>query len=228
MGEGSRLGVGPLIPGRAIDPSEAAGKDGLEDSPEADAPSGPRKHSWPSKRSCAIMDAWLEPAPAAALGRTRVAEPLDFEGFFEENRARLFGALCLVTGNRHEAEEITQDAFIRLWERWPRVSTLEDPIGFLFRTAMNVFRSRARRAKLGLRRAVALASPTDDLAAVEDRDEMVRVMRRLTPHQRAALVLTGYLGYTSKEAASILGIRASTVRALATQGRATARAEGQR
>jgi DNA-directed RNA polymerase specialized sigma24 family protein len=59
---------------------------------------------------------------------------------------------------------------------------------------------------------------------------MVRAMRRLTPHQRAALVLTGYLSYSSEEAARILGIRPSTVRALATKGRASARSmsEGSR
>ena len=151
-------------------------------------------------------------------------EPVSFETFFEEQRSRVFGAMCLVTGNRQEAEEITQDAFLRLWERWERVSTLEDPTGFLFRTAMNLFRNRARRAALAARKALGLADRTDDLAGVEDRDELIRVMSRLTPHQRAALVLTGYLGYASEEAARILGVRASTVRALAAKGRATARA----
>lgn len=150
--------------------------------------------------------------------------PMGFESFFEEHRSKVFGAMCLVTGNRQEAEEITQDAFLKLWERWDRVSTLEDPAGFLFRTAMNVFRNRTRRAALAARRAMHLASRADDLAVVEDRDEMVRAMRGLTPHQRAALVLTGYLGYSSEDAAKLLGVRASTVRALATKGRATARA----
>lgn len=56
-------------------------------------------------------------------------EPLGFESFFEENRSKLFGALCLVTGNRQEAEEIAQEAFLKLWERWDRVSMLEDPAG---------------------------------------------------------------------------------------------------
>jgi RNA polymerase sigma-70 factor (ECF subfamily) len=149
---------------------------------------------------------------------------VDFESFFEEHRSKVFGAMCLVTGNRQEAEEITQDAFLRLWERWDRVSALEDPTGFLFRTAMNVFRNRTRRATLAARRTMHLASRADDLAVVEDRDEMARAMRGLTPHQRAALVLTGYLGYSSKDAAKLLGVRASTVRALATKGRATARA----
>jgi RNA polymerase sigma-70 factor (ECF subfamily) len=153
-----------------------------------------------------------------------------FEAFFEEYSLKVFGAMCLVAGNRQEAEEITQDAFLRVWERWDRVSNLEDPAGFLFRTAMNVFRDRTRRATLAARRTLGLADRTDDLAAVEDRNELVSAMRRLTPHQRAALVLTGYFGYSSSEAAGILGVQASTVRALSTKGRATARAtaEGRR
>jgi len=159
-----------------------------------------------------------------------VADPSDFESFFEEHRSKVFGAMCLVTGNRQEAEEITQDAFLRLWERWDRVAHLEDPTGFLFKTAMNVFRNRARRASIAARRSLGITDDGDDLAAIEDRDEVIRLMRPLTAHQRAALVLTGYLGYSSEEAAQILGVRPSTVRALATKGRATARAtvEGRR
>lgn len=159
-----------------------------------------------------------------------MAEHMGFESFFEDQRSKVFGAMCLVTGNRQEAEEITQDAFMRLWERWDRVAEMEDPTGFLFKTAMNVFRNRARRASIAARRSLGIADRGDDLAAVEDRDEVIRAMRPLTAHQRAALVLTGYLGFTSEEAAQVLGVRASTVRALATKGRATARAtaEGRR
>ena len=156
--------------------------------------------------------------------------PESFEDFFEEHSRKVFGAMCLVCGNRQEAEEITQDAFLRIWERWDRVSGLQDPAGFLFRTAMNVFRDRARRAAVAARRTLRLVDRADDLAAVEDRSELVSAMRSLTPHQRAAVVLTGYLGYTSEEAAGIIGVKASTVRALAMKGRAAARAttEGQR
>jgi RNA polymerase sigma-70 factor, ECF subfamily len=168
--------------------------------------------------------------PWEESGGGPVRERASFESFFEEHRSQLFGAMCLVAGNRQEAEEITQDAFLRLLERWDRIADLEDLTGFLFKTAMNVFRNRARRASLAARRTLGIANRSDDLATVEDRDEVVRVMRPLTAHQRAALVLTGYLGYSSEEAAHILGVRASTVRALATKGRATVRAtaEGKR
>jgi RNA polymerase sigma-70 factor (ECF subfamily) len=150
-------------------------------------------------------------------------EVTSFEDFFEANRRSLFGALCLVTGNRSEAEEIMQDAFLKVWERWERVSGLEDPNAYLFRVAMNLFRNRLRRGSLAVRQALSLAQSTDDLAAIEDRDEVVRWLRPLPPRQRAAIVLTVYLDYSTNEAARILGIRPSTVRALTTQGRAGVR-----
>ncbi len=147
-----------------------------------------------------------------------------FEAFFEQTHQRLFGALCLVTGNRHEAEEIVQDAYLKLWERWDRVSGMDDPTGFLFRTAMNGFRSRYRRASVALRKRMTLAPGVDDLAAVEDRDEVVRILRPLSRAERASIVLTTMFGYSSEEAGRLLGVKAATVRAHATRARAGARA----
>jgi RNA polymerase sigma-70 factor (ECF subfamily) len=167
--------------------------------------------------------------PLRALRETEVvgagvAEgPRSFEEFFGSEHARLFGALCLVTGDRHEAEEIMQDAFLRLWERWDRISELDDPSAYLFRTAMNVFRNRYRRAALAVRRTMSLAPSEDAFENVEDRDVVVRALRDLTPDQRAAVVLTGYIGLTSEEAGRMLGMRAGTVRTLATRGRAAIR-----
>ena len=150
-------------------------------------------------------------------------EPDSFEEFFEAQHSRLFGSLTLVTGDRGEAEEIMQDAFLRLWERWDRVSVMENPGGYLYLTAMNVFRSRYRRAALALRRA-ATARPTEDaLTTVEDRDLVVRALRDLTPAQRAAIVLTVYAGFTSEEAGRSLGMQAGTVRTLASRAKAAMR-----
>ena len=88
---------------------------------------------------------------------------------------------------------------------------------------MNVFRNRYRRAGLALRRTLAVAPADDDLSAVEDRDEIVRLLNGLIPQQRAAIVLTALLGFTSEEAGRMLGMRASTVRVLSTRARASLR-----
>ena len=146
-----------------------------------------------------------------------------FGRFFDANRDRLHAALCLITRDVHEAEEVGQDAFVKVLERWDRVRDLEDPDGYLFRTAMNVYRNRVRRAGVALRRLVKPSPEPDRIAAVDDRDAVTRALATLTPRQRAAIVLTDLLEMTSEEAARSLGVRASTVRVLVARARATLR-----
>ena len=142
-----------------------------------------------------------------------------FETFYDAESQSLFRRLWLVTGNRAEAEEIMQDAFLKVWERWEKVGAMDDPGGYLYRTAMNLFRKRYRRAALAIRRSIGLAPSRDDFADADDRDAVRRVLATLPPRQRAALVLTEMLGYSPSEAGRALGVRASTVRSLSHQGR---------
>jgi RNA polymerase sigma factor (sigma-70 family) len=137
---------------------------------------------------------------------------LTFEDFFLRERAGLYGALCIVTRNRHEAEEITQDAFVRILERWDRVGAMEDPRAYLYRTAMNTFRMGFRRAAVAAKRTLGVSRVDDAMADVDARDAVMRALAPLSPRQRAAVVLTDLLAFPSEEAARMLGIRASTVR----------------
>ena len=84
-------------------------------------------------------------------------QPVAFEAFFEAERARLQRALYLLTGNAEEAEEVLQESFIALWERWDRVGAMEDPTGYLYRTALNRYRSRLRRVGRAARLAIGQA-----------------------------------------------------------------------
>jgi RNA polymerase sigma factor (sigma-70 family) len=107
-----------------------------------------------------------------------------------------------------------------VFERWDRVGRLDNPEGYLFRTAMNVFRNRYRRAALALRRSISLSpQATDELAAVEDRDEVIRLLHPLPPRQRAAVVATSILDLSAEEAGRVLGMRSATVRALTSRAR---------
>lgn len=144
-----------------------------------------------------------------------------FESFFEEERDHLRRLLVLVTGSVHEADDLVQEAFVKVWERWSRVGTLENPAGYLHRTAMNLLRSRYRHAAYVAKRRLSLGrEDPDPLAAVEARDTALRMLRALTRRQRAAIVLTELLGYTAEEAAVTLSIRPGTVRVLVSQARA--------
>ena len=86
-------------------------------------------------------------AAAASEADIRAVAPLAFEDFFLDERARLFRALLLVTQDAAEAEDLMQEAFVRVWERWDRVGGVESPVGYLFRTAMNLHRSALHLAR---------------------------------------------------------------------------------
>jgi RNA polymerase sigma-70 factor (ECF subfamily) len=142
-----------------------------------------------------------------------------FDEFFEEVHERLFKALYFVTGNRHDAEELMQDAFLRLWERWDEIGTIEDPTGYLFRVALNGFWMRRRRAAMSIRKVIPVPERRDLFLDAEMRTDVRQLLLGVTPRQRAALVLVDLLGYPSHQAARILRVRPSTVRALATKAR---------
>jgi len=155
-----------------------------------------------------------------------VGQPVSFEEFFHLERDRLFRVMFVITKNRHEAEDLSQEAFARVWERWDAVGLMENPAGYLHRTAMNLFRSRYRRALLAARRGIGVATQEDAFEVVDDRQVALQALGSLAPRQRAAIVLTEVLQYTAEEAGSMLGIRPATVRALHFQARSVLKSSG--
>jgi DNA-directed RNA polymerase specialized sigma24 family protein len=79
----------------------------------------------------------------ASSGDITVADDPSFEAFFSVEFTRLAQALFLLTGSSSEAEELAQEAMVRVCERWGRVSVLDSLAGYLFRTALNPASERA-------------------------------------------------------------------------------------
>jgi RNA polymerase sigma factor (sigma-70 family) len=151
---------------------------------------------------------------------TAIAVPLTFERLFADQHERLYRALYLIVGNGHEAEELMQDAFLHVLERWDRI---DNPAGYLYRSALNSTRSRFRRLTRAAKRTLTPGQPEDPFAAADLRDEIVRALRELPERQRAALVLLDLLDYRSEDAAKMLRIGPATVRSLASHARAALR-----
>lgn len=156
---------------------------------------------------------------AAELARSDL---LTFEGLFQAEHQALFRALYLIVGNTQEAEELMQDAFLKVWERWDRVSRMDNPAGYLCRIAVNGARSRIRRLRLAARRSIAAPAMQlpDPFADVDLRDELVRAFAALSERQRMALVLTDLLDVSAEDSARLLRVKPPTVRSLASQARA--------
>jgi RNA polymerase sigma factor (sigma-70 family) len=134
-----------------------------------------------------------------------------FAAFFADEFTRLSRAMFLLTSSASEAEDLAQEAMVRVFERWDAVSNMAAPTGYLYRTAMNLHRSRLRRLARGARR---LVSPqiTDVIRAADDRDELRRSLASLPVGQRQALVLVEWLGFDAEEAGRLLGVATVSVR----------------
>jgi RNA polymerase sigma factor (sigma-70 family) len=136
---------------------------------------------------------------------------LAFGDFFRLHRARLSKACLLLTGDPTDADDLSQEAMARVLERWDRVSRLEDPEGYLFRTAMNLHRNRLKRLGIAARRQPR-AEATEDDGVTERVLDLRSAIRALPIKQRQALVMVEWLGYTAEEAGRILHIDAASVR----------------
>jgi DNA-directed RNA polymerase specialized sigma24 family protein len=98
------------------------------------------------------------------LDEVTAVTALRFEEFFQAEHVRLARALYLLTGSAADADELTQEAMVRVYERWDRVRQMDSPQGYLFRTALNLHRSRLRwvasRARQILQASPVAASPS--------------------------------------------------------------------
>jgi RNA polymerase sigma-70 factor (ECF subfamily) len=148
-----------------------------------------------------------------------------FSDFFAERYGRLARACLLLTGSAAEGEDLAQEAMARILERWDRVSIMEDPDGYLYRTALNLHRNALKRLAMAVRRQAFrdLPDPIADADDTERRLDLLRAIRSLPRPQREALVLVGWLGHTAEEAGRLLGIRPASVRGRLHRARASLR-----
>jgi RNA polymerase sigma-70 factor (ECF subfamily) len=146
-----------------------------------------------------------------------------FEEFFEAEHVRLARALYLLTGSAPEADELTQEAMVRVYERWDRVRQMGSPQGYLFRTALNLHRSRLRWLASRARQILQPTRSPDPAEVVQSRDSLDRALASLPTGQRGAVVLVEWLGMDPQEAATALGIKPGSVRARLSRARAALR-----
>jgi RNA polymerase sigma factor (sigma-70 family) len=137
-----------------------------------------------------------------------------FEWFFAQYQERLVRGMYLLTGDRIEAEDLAQEAFVRIYERWDKVAKMSSPAGYLFRTALNLNRRRLRR----LLRFVSpshvhdVSSEVDPEAVAVVRSDVAEALRSLTRAQREVVVLREWLELRNHELAKVLGISPESAR----------------
>ena len=113
------------------------------------------------------------------------------------------------------AEDLTQEAFARLYLAWSKLWPDGNPIGWAYRVATNLAISWHRRAARELRAVARLKrwTPTS-MPEPEAYPELHRAVAALPPRQRAAVAMHYVLGLSMEEAAEAMGCRPGTVKSL--------------
>jgi RNA polymerase sigma-70 factor (ECF subfamily) len=170
------------------------------------------------------------------MGRARTTLAVDaevvsttavFDDLFRDHYEPVLRALYLLTGDVSEAEDLAQEAFARAYERRHQLSASGNPAGYVYRTALNVHRSRVRRAAVAFRRRGSLVQTrADGLAAVEDRDALRRALAGLPLKEREALILVAWLDMRHEDVARVLKTSPEAVRTRVSRAKARLRLAG--
>jgi RNA polymerase sigma-70 factor (sigma-E family) len=136
---------------------------------------------------------------------------------FSSDYSRLVRLATLMLGDSQAAEDVTQEAFIRLDRRARRMGDVAFERAYLRKIVINLSRSALRRRIVAIKHAPRPAShaPGADAGALEhlERDKMLAALRRLPTRQRQALVLRFYEDLSEAEIADAMGCKIGTVKA---------------
>lgn len=148
-----------------------------------------------------------------------------FDAYVRARGPGLFRVAYLLTGDHHLAEDLVQQALLRVVGRWSRVTTAGDPDVYVRRVLYHEHVSWWRRR----RRRVTEVAEVSDVVGGDRSDEVVvavavrRALARLGARQRAVLVLRYFEDLSEARTAEILGMRVGTVKSQARDGLARLR-----
>jgi RNA polymerase sigma factor (sigma-70 family) len=158
--------------------------------------------------------------------------PPSWEEVVRAHSARVYRLAYRLTGNKHDAEDLTQEVFVRVFRSLSSYTpgTFE---GWLHRITTNLFLDMARRRQrirfegLGDETAQRLHSGPTPAQEFDDRhldSDIQEALEALAPEYRAAVVLCDIEGLSYEEIAVTLGVKLGTVRSRIHRGRAQLRA----
>jgi RNA polymerase sigma-70 factor (ECF subfamily) len=169
-----------------------------------------------------VVSSWVEFSEAQLLARARAGDAEAYGGLVARHQAVAFRAAYLVCGSAAEAEDATQEAFVKAWLALDRFRSGAPFRPWLVRIAVNEARNRrragGRRAGLALRLApepatagVAPSAETEALAG-EERLRLAAAVSRLRERDQLVITARYFMGLSEAETAVALDVAPGTVK----------------
>jgi RNA polymerase sigma-70 factor, ECF subfamily len=143
-----------------------------------------------------------------------------YAGFYDASYGPVVAQVYALVGDLSEAQDVAQEAFLRLWTRWERVSTYDDPAAWVRRVATNLAISRWRKARYASRAIIRHGPPSDVAEPSVDSVSLVSALQEIPAPQRRALVLHHMAGFSVAAVAEIERTAVGTVKTRLFHGRA--------
>lgn len=145
----------------------------------------------------------------------------EFDAFYEGSFARLTGQIYAMIGDRDEAQDCVQEAFVRAWAHRRALDKAAYPEAWVRTTAYRLAVSRWRKVSRGRRPADRAVAPRAEAEELDpDHVALVEALRRLPLEQRQALVLHHLVDLPVAQVAAEVGAPEGTVKARLSRGRA--------
>jgi RNA polymerase sigma-70 factor (ECF subfamily) len=147
--------------------------------------------------------------------RVKAGDRSAFEELYRLYEKPLTTYLYRLCGNRARAEDLLQDAFLRLWKAAPNYEPSAKVSTYIFRIAHNLFlNDAARRREKALESidAETRSDPASDLNRREVQSAVQKAVEALPDGEREVLLLSEYNGFKYAEISEILGIPVGTVK----------------
>jgi RNA polymerase sigma-70 factor (sigma-E family) len=149
----------------------------------------------------------------------KAADEAAFRDLYLARRGPLRKTAHLLCGDWHQAEDLVQSAFVKLYVAWGRVRRVDDIGAYLRQTLVNLYIDETRRRR---HRDTVMAEPPTvsqlDPAEPADRMELIAAMRGVPRRQRACLVLRFYEDLSVAQTAALLGCSEGTVKSQTARG----------
>lgn len=143
-----------------------------------------------------------------------------FDAFFRESKRPLLAMAFVLTGDLAAAQDLTQEALLRAWMRWSRISKYDDPRAWARRVLYNLAVSKSRNDRVRLQTTGEM--PRSTPAPDETHLMVAAALRSLPKDQVRALVLHDGAGLSISEVAADMKVPEGTVKSWLSRGRASA------
>jgi len=140
-----------------------------------------------------------------------VSREASFAAFYQQNIGSLTRTLTASLGDAQLAQDAAQEALARACERWEKIESYDNPVGWCYRVASNWATSRWRKRR---REVITDRMPTANAVELPDfavQDRLLEALRRLPIDQRSVIVLRLVEDWSIAETAEALGIAPGTV-----------------